>query len=223
MIKKKNKYLVILLMLMLLAGTGYAQHKPFQFGFKGAVNMGWLASDTEGYQNDGVKIGGSWGFIADVFMMENYSFATGFDVLYLNGRMNFPTMVDSVSGKLDRQYKARYVQLPLTFIMKTNNINDKFRIYGQIGYGLGFLLKAKSADEFTTEKGGKTNEEKNIYDELTFTRSALILGAGVEIPLYESTYLRTGFTFNNCFINTFKGADKNGRNNFIELSAAVLF
>jgi len=201
----------------------HAQHKPFQFGFKGAVNLGWLTSETDGYKNDGVKIGGSWGFIADVFMMENYSFTTGFDVLYLNGRMNYPFMIDSINGILDRSYKARYVQLPLMFTMKTNNINEKFRIYGQIGYGLGFLLKAKSNDEFIPENGEKTTSEKNIYNELSFTRSALILGAGVEIPLYESTYLRAGLTFNNCFINVFKEANKNGRSNFFELSAAVIF
>lgn len=224
--QKKIKKLIFVVALISTIGL-QAQHKPFQFGFKGAVSIGWFATDTEEYNNDGVKVGGSWGFIADFFMMENYSFTTGFEVLYLNGRLNYPssrTIEDhTIQGLLDRKYKTQYLQVPISFTMKTNAIKDKFKIYGQIGYGLGFLLKAKAEDLFTPDEGEAISENKNITDELTFTRSSLILGAGIEIPIHESTYVRTGFKFDNCFVNMFKGDQINARNNFIEFSAAVIF
>lgn len=223
---KKIKKIIFAVAIISTIGL-QAQHKPFQFGFKGAVNIGWFATDTEAYENDGVRVGGSWGFIADFFMMENYSFTTGFEVLYLNGRSKYPTSRtiedQTIYGVLDRKYNTRYLQVPISFTMKTNEIKEKFKIYGQIGYGLSFLLKAKAEDLFTPDKGETISENSNITDELTFTRSSLILAAGVEIPIHESTYIRTGFKFDNCFVNMFKGDQINARNNFIEFSAAVIF
>lgn len=219
----------LLLIFLFISALGLnAQYKPFQFGFKGSVNMGWFATDTDGFKDEGVRFGGSWGFVADFVMVENYSFTTGFEIIYLNGHLTLPatqTIEDhEVSGSLDRIYKSRYLQVPISFTMRTNTIKEKFKIYGQIGYGLGFLLNAKAEDVFFPDNGNaKLESNKNIYDELTFTRSSLILGLGVEIPIYKATYIRTGLTFNNCFVNMFKGDDMSMRNNFVEFSAAVLF
>lgn len=213
-----------LLLLVLLFSTfvTFAQHKPFQFGFKAGLDIGWLATDTESYSNNGAKIGGSWGFIADFFLMEGYSFTTGFDVLYLNGSLNMPTEQGN-GNTMVRDIKTRYVELPLIFTMKTKDIKEKFRIYGQVGFGLSFLLSAKATDQYTTSEDGNVSDTKNIYSELTATRESLILGAGFEIPIQGSTYIRTGIKFDNCFINILKGGDEKARNNFFEFNAAVLF
>ena len=48
-----------------------AQHKPFQFGFKAGANIGWFNTSDENYQNIGVDFGGSWGFVADFFIVIN--------------------------------------------------------------------------------------------------------------------------------------------------------
>ena len=134
-------------------------------------------------------------------------------------------------GNLDRIYKTQYVQLPLIFTMKTNEIKKKFRVYGQIGFGLSFLLKAKGIDTFSPAIGGSPREsEKNIYDNMRFTRESLILGAGVEVPIHESTYARIGIKFDNAFVNVLKDYNtansnikNNGRNSLIELNAAIIF
>jgi hypothetical protein len=228
---KNNLKTAILLLFLFISVIATAQHKPFQFGFSGSASLGWWSTDAEGYSNEGVKPGGSWGFVADVFMMEGYSFTTGFNVLYLNGEMTMPYMVDDQEGSLDRIYKTQYAELPLIFTMKTNEIKEKFRVYGQIGFGLSFLLKAKGIDTFYPATGGSSVEsDKNIYDNLTFTRESLILGAGVEVPIHESTYARIGLKFDNAFVNVLKDYNtantsikNNGRNSFIELNAAIIF
>lgn len=218
----------ILFVIAIISSLGLqGQHKPFQFGFKGGVNIGWIKTDAEGYENDGARVGGSWGFVADFYMMENYAFTTGFDILYLNGKLIYPTVyedTDGISheGTLHRTLKTRYLQVPISFTMKTNDIKDKFRIYGQIGYGLGFLLSAKSEDEFTSAKGEHFSDTKEVYDELTFTRSSLILGIGVEVPIHKSTYIRAGFKFDNCFLNIYKG-DNKVRNNLFDFNLAIIF
>ena len=213
-----------------------AQHKPFQFGFKAGGNIGWYNTSADDYKNVGSDFGGSWGFVADFFIMENYSFTTGFDVVYLNGTMSYPTInvYDTISaikqGTLERGYRTKYVKLPLVFTMKTNEIK-KIRYYGQIGLGLSILLTAKANDVFTsTDNTPAVNESHNIYDELRFSRESLILGAGLEIPMQGSTYIRVGITYDNAFVNILKGHNtidssvkNNGRNSFLELNVSVLF
>ena len=227
---------IILLLIICTSLNLKAQHKPFQFGFKAGANMGWYSTTADSYNNKGVDFGGSWGFVSDIFIMENYSFTTGFDVLYLNGTMSYPSdyHYDSVfankPGTLTRGYRTKYVKLPFIFTMKTNKISN-LRYYGQIGFGLNILLSAKAKDEFITDKENSSiNQEHNIYDELRFTRESLILGAGVEVPLQGSTYLRMGLVFDNAFINIIKGDNtldssvkNNGRNSFIEFDVSILF
>lgn len=229
MISRKQLTSVFFIILVLSAIGLQAQHKPFQFGFKGSVNLGWLKSDNNKLNNDGTKIGGSWGFVVDVFLMENYSFNTGFDVLYINGEFNMPGSIkdeqeEDIEGTAFLKVKSQYIRVPIIFTMKTNNIKEKFRIYGQVGYGLGFLFKAKQDYKFVAPDGHVVEESSgDDYDGFSFTRSSLILGAGVEVPLHKSTYLRTGFKFDNCFVDIAKSDEIKVRSNFVEFSVAVIF
>lgn len=230
----KSKALIVIL--VLLTTTVFAQHKPFQFGFKGAVNLGWFGTDATGYNNEGSHFGGSWGFTADIYLMENYSFTTGFDVLYLNSEISYPDeKVDDdlsgmVTGTTSRKYKTKYLELPLIFTMKTNEIG-KVKYFAQIGFGLSFLVSAKAEDIFNSDQMSfNSSETINAYDDLRFTRESLIVGAGVEIPIQGSTYARCGIKVDNAFANVIKGYNNtdsylknNGRNSFAEINLSVFF
>ena len=227
---------IFTIIIILSVSTAFTQHKPFQFGFKGGVNMGWFASDEEGYNNQGVVFGGSWGFAADIFLMDNYSITTGFDVLYLNSTISYPdqksheTLTVMLPGTTTRKYKTKYIELPVILTMKTNQIG-KVRYFGQIGFGLGFLLSAKAEENFIPDDGGSHQSETlNAYDDVRFTREALILGVGVEVPIQGSTYLRFGLKYDNAFINVLKGDNtldpdvkNNGKNNFMEINVSFFF
>jgi hypothetical protein len=73
--------------------------------------------------------------------MEHYFLKTGFNFDYLNGKLILPfeDLTDSISGSLHRKYNLRYLEIPLTFKMRTNQFG-KFAIYGHIGFGAGFIL-----------------------------------------------------------------------------------
>jgi hypothetical protein len=230
------KIKALILLILLSSTTVFAQNKAFQFGFKGAANLGWFSTDAQGYNNEGSHFGGAWGFTADIFLMENYSFTTGFDVLYLNSKISFPdqkphdilgVMVDGISS---RKYKTKYVELPLILTMKTNKIGQ-FKYFAQIGFGMSFLLSAKADEKFVTENGNMNQSETiNAYDDLRFTRQSLIIGAGIEFPIQGSTYLRCGFKLDNAFVNILKGYNEtdaylknNGRNSFAELNVSIFF
>ncbi len=204
----KKATLILLLVTFLGASSAYSQQKPFVFGFKAGPTMGWLKPDAQGYESDGLKAGFTWGFIADFFLMENYGIATGFDVVFLNGGIKMPHQLldgtDTITGNLNRKYKLKYIQVPVTLKMRTKELG-KFRIFGQIGLGTNFLIGAKADDEFTPDQGASSSEEVDIYDDITFMRESLILGAGVEFLLGGSTNLTAGLVFNNGFMNILKG------------------
>jgi len=226
---------IIIIVFLMCSITLFGQHKPFQFGFKGSINMGWFGTDVKEYSNEGVDFGGSWGFVADIYLMENYAFTTGFDVLFLNGTMKYPYANSDASGtiingKMESSFKAKYIEVPLVFTMRTNEIG-KIKIYGQIGVGIAFLLKAKANNAFTSDNGLITeNNEGEKSDIFRPTRESFIVGAGIEIPIHGSTFIRTGIKYDNAFIDVLKGnnttdesIENDARNNFIELNVCLLF
>jgi len=226
----------LIIILFLSVTTVFAQHKPFQFGIKGGASVGWFATDAEGYSNEGADFSGSWGLVADIFLMEHYTFTTGFDVIYLNSSLSYPdfkpheTLTVMVPGTTIRDYRTKYLEIPLSFIMTTNDIG-KIRIFAQIGIGVSFLLSAKADDNFTADDGSIINTETvDVYDDMTFARVSLILGTGIEIPIQKSTFIRTGIKFDNAFINVLKGYNNvttdiknNGRNSFLEYYVSIIF
>ena len=226
---------IIFTIFLLYSTVVFAQHKPFQFGFKGGANIGWFGTDVKGYSNEGVEFGGSWGFVADIYLMENYAFTTGFDVLFVNGSMRYPyAMQDTIDmailGHMESKFKAKYIEIPLVFTMRTNEIG-KVKIYGQIGFGFGILLDAKANNTFVPDNGQNTEtqegEKSGIFKS---TRESFIIGAGVEIPLDGSTFIRTGIKYDNAFIDVLKGnntadfdVENDARNNFIEFNVCLIF
>jgi len=222
--------------LIVLSINSFAQHKAFQMGFKGALNLGWFATDATGYKGEGANFGGSWGFTADIFLMENYSFTSGFDLIYLNSTISYPDQKPQdissvmVEGKTTRKYKPKYVEIPLVLTMRTNKIGN-LSYYGQVGFGMGILISAKADEDFVANESEFTSSETvNAYKDLSPTRESLIIGLGAEIPIQGSTYLRTGIKFDNAFVNILKGYNStdaylknNGRNSFIEINLSVFF
>lgn len=230
----KKHALGLLVIMVFCFSNAYSQQKPFVFGIKAGPNIGWMNPDTQGYESDGVKPGFSWGFIADFFLMENYGINTGFDVVFLNGGLKMPYRMEddasiSYDGTLTRIYKLKYIQVPLTLKMRTNEMG-KFRIYGQIGLGANFLIGAKADDSFSSSEYSTSSEDVNIYDDMTFMRAALILGAGAEFNLGGSTSLMAGIIFNNGFLDILNGQNtidptlnNKALANFLSLDIGIVF
>lgn len=230
-----KKALIIVIFLVFVCGIqAISQQKPFVFGFKAGPAMGWMKPDTRGYDSEGLKAGFTWGFIADFFLMENYGIVTGFDVIFLNGGLKMPHEIidedENLSGELERQYKFKYVQIPVSFRMHTREMG-KFRIFGQIGLGTNLLIGAKADDTFTPDGGvSATVEDVDIYDDITFIRESLILGAGADYNLGGSTRLQAALVFNNGFMDVLNGKNtldpslnNKATSNFLALEVGIVF
>ncbi len=233
-----NKKILLLIMLISISSWATAQTKAFQFGFKVAPNIGWVKPDAQGYERIGTKAGFNWGFQGEFFLMENYFLNTGFNVIYLNGDYSYPHKQlindEAVEGIQERLLKMQYLQIPLILKMKTNEFNG-IKIYGQVGFGLGFTLNAKADDVFIPNPdqstiGRQEEENRDVKNEYRSTRESLLIGAGIEIPLGGSTYITAGLLFDNGFRDIIKDQNaidssiaKSGITNFIELQISLLF
>jgi len=215
----------------------FSQTKPFRFGLKVAPNLGWISPDTEDYENDGSLGGFSWGFISDITILENYYFGTGFNVSYISGKLTYPDSLQLENddfrtfGTTNRTYKFRYIEVPLTLKMKTSKF-ETVQVYGQIGFSLGFNLKAKATDTFTYQEGNvfKTEEnESDISDDVTFLKGALVLGGGIEYFIDNSTSILIGVSYSNGISNVMTGwnavnlANEKATPNYLELTLGVIF
>lgn len=205
----RKQLFAFILILLYSSSFAFSQQKPFVLGFKAGSNLGWIKPDTKGYSTTGVKPGFSWSFIADFFLMENYSIATGFDVVFLHGGLEMPhqMVVDGDTtgpGTLSRKYKLKYIQIPLTVKMRTNELG-KIKVFGQIGLGTNFLIGAKGDDEFISDEFKFSEDGNDIYEDIAFMRESLIIGAGIEFGMGGSTILMAGIFYNNGFMDILSG------------------
>lgn len=227
--------LLLFTFILLFGFQTFAQLKPFRFGVKVSPNIAWISADTKDYENDSPVVGISWGFMADITLMEHYFLKTGFSFDYLNGKLIFPFEYisednnDTISGSLNRKYNLRYLEIPLTFKMRTNQFG-KFAIYGHIGFGAGFRMRARSQDQLFKANGDLVlDQENDITDELALVRGSLIAGIGTEFFIDQSTSIILDLTFNNGLSNILKGENAQNQEaqkaylHYFQLNIGVMF
>jgi len=237
-----KKLTIVLILTFIIASQALqAQIKPFRFGLKVAPNVGWISPDSDEYERDGTVAGFSWGFISDFAITENYFVGTGFNINYLNGKYSYPHLIsepvtDTTSidytGIMSSKTKLRYIDVPLTLKMKTNKF-DQLQAYGQIGFSVGFNVKAKAEEDFSYKVGGQTmneSDERDISDEVTLVKGSLVLGGGIEYYLDNSTSILVGVTYFNGVSNILKGSNtadpsikQKASPHYIELTLGVIF
>lgn len=225
----KKSILIFTIVFFFILKSGLAQEKPFVFGIKVGPSIGWMKPDSKGYDNQGTDVGFSWGFLAEFYLMENYMINSGFNITYLNATLEYPEMIEGESGILNRGYRLKYVEIPLTLKMKTNNF-DGISYFGIMGFGAGFRLSAKAKDKFVPEGGTQTNEENDITDDIKSFRASLILGVGLEYEMGGDTKVLAGLNFNNGINDILSNQNSfdttinhKAINNYFELYFAILF
>lgn len=226
-------------LVILLSQISQAQVKPFRFGLKVAPNVGWISPDSDEYEREGSVAGFSWGFISDFAITENYFVGTGFNISYLNGKYAYPDLITvtepdtmDYTGTMMRKTKLRYIDLPVTLKMKTNQFDD-LQAYGQIGFSLGFNIKAKAEDNFSYQVDGdymSEDDERDISDDITLLKGSLVLGGGIEYYIDNSTSIVAGITYYNGISNILKGDNpvnpeikQKASPHHIELTLGVIF
>lgn len=238
-----KKAIAIMAAAMLAIPTIHAQEEQsVRFGIKLAPNMGWLRPDTKGFKSNGTALGYTFGLMGEfpIGPNGNYAFGSGLFLTSLGGGYTQDySFVETLGGPeqtkaLATDLALRYVELPLTIKMMTNEIGY-MRYFGQLGFSAGFNIRAKADfEEPVLDPSGfytigfRTVEDEDFQDDVNLFRAGLVIGGGMEYNFSGTTALLIGITYNNGFTNLLNGVEYNGKNaklfnDYLELSLGIFF
>jgi hypothetical protein len=211
-----KKVLPILALLVLAAPALLAQDAvTTRFGIKASPNLSWTRSDTKNLSSDGNRLGYSLGLMAEFPLgpTGNYRFATGLHYTGIGGSSTYgygrDLAPDTAVVRRD-MYKLRYLELPLTIKMMTNEIGY-MRYYGQLGVSAGVNIRARQDFETITTRNGVVttvqDTDIDIADDTKLFRAGLVIGGGMEYNFSGQTSLLVGITYNSS-IGNFLDLDK---------------
>ena len=161
-----------------------------------------------------------YGFIFDALFTESYSIGTGVNVFYNGGRVTYfesnTGPEGAVINRIELEQKQQYVEIPLTFKMRTKEIGYS-TYYGQFGVGLGLNVRSEgmrtAALFYDSDSLGNwafvnavasDAELVSLVDETLLFRPSMIIGLGLERRFTGTTALAVGLRYNMALRNQYQ-------------------
>ena len=179
------------LFLILFSFVASAQRFEYQLGLKGGVGIGFLGSADKNIVSKDNGFNYKFGFTGVYYFGENYGFVSGFNVVGNNISYKYKvvTETDGVKAETieDRYLNNTYLQIPFILKMRTDPIADRFRVFGEIGYGLNVLATKR-------DKGDYSHPYRDVC-------SSLIVHLGMEMEVLNRSTLQLMIGYDDFFSN----------------------
>lgn len=227
---------IILLSIVYTAGSKPLQaqsesgsNPKARFGFKVSPAFSWIRPDFENVsspltiENPGWRTGFSYGVHLEFLILENLNLQTGLDIQSHSAAIR----ASLLELQTTNVYKMRYVEVPVLFKARTNEIGY-FRYFGQFGFGLSGRTRVSLSETIKTNNQEITTDYSNANNRMNFFRVGMVFGLGAEYSLSGNTALVTGVTYNNGITNMLRRQDETSYNergfaNFLQLNVGILF
>lgn len=229
---KKIIFGCILYLLGYLNVNAQQTTKPIRLGMKIAPNISWMNPSTKQYHYDGITGGLTVGLMSDFYFAEYYAFSTGVDFAFLNGKLSYTDslVIDGTGqvGEMNRKYKFIYLDVPLMIKMQTREFG-RFSFFGQLGFGIGFRLQAKTRDTFHPKVTDEYEETSEITAETSLIKGDVRIGGGASFHLDDRSAIQVGVNYSNSLNNILNGTNnytkvnEKALLNYVELMVAVIF
>ena len=183
---KKNFCLMLFAVLFSLVAS--AQRYEYQLGLKGGLGVGFLGSSDKNIVSKDTGFSYQFGFTGIYYFGENYGFSSGFNVV--GNKISYKyKVVDEFDVETieDRNLNNTYLQIPLMLKMRTDAIADRFRIFGEIGYGFNILASKH-------DKGDYIHPYRDVC-------SSLIVHLGMEMEVLNHSTLQFMVAYDDFFSN----------------------
>jgi hypothetical protein len=201
------KKLILAIVLLFTAGSLSAQsnfHPGLTFNPMFTFLRAQISGNGATVSNKGVKLGYSYGLMADYMFADNYGLNFGLRFAQFNNEYTYAAGTFSDDQKLHKQY----LQIPVNLKMKTNEIGA-IKYYGQFGLIPSITLRTR-ADRTTQVAPSPAIVATDVNENSLYRPFNLFLdiGGGLEYNFGGSTSLMVGLTFENGFVNMARQNDK---------------
>lgn len=196
------------------------QAQGYHLGLTLSPNVSFTDARELSHVGAGGQAHFGYGFIFDALFTETYAIGTGVNVFYNGGRVAYfegtPTSEGAVIHRVELEQKQQYVEIPLTFKMRTKEIGYS-TYYGQFGVGLGLNVRSegtRTASLFATSDSlgawDVVNEAPgdpalvSLVDQTLLFRPSMIIGLGFERRFTGTTGLAVGLRYNMALRNQYQ-------------------
>jgi len=198
-----KKFPLLLFVFLFQALYIHAQdERPFRVGLTISPSMSWYSPEKREFVSEGARLGYAFGLIGDFRLGDFTSISTGLNISNFGGKLSYDDRKFQQITKVERTYKLRNLEVPLTIKLNTPEIGY-LTYFGRFGFAPGVNLRAKADDSFIV--GNPYIEEVDIKGQTPLVRLALVIGLGAEYSLGGKVSLFGGLTYNNGFTNNMKG------------------
>jgi hypothetical protein len=226
-----------------------ADELRYEFGLRIAPQISWSSPDSKSLENGGSSLDWNYGFHVAKKFTSRYAIAFEVNAINMTSKIKFTDSLTIFSQKLANgnsstndlaiNYNLRYLQIPIIFKMYTDEFKNKWRVYGEFGVGLSFLLRSKAdvssnilklenvdvdnpdeADKFYINKN---QFDKNYSTKVNFLRPSFIVGGGVLYDLFGNSKAYVGLRYDGGLVD-YMDADKwTANNSFTDLNLGIIF
>lgn len=194
----KKKILLFFCAIILTISVS-AQYKEIQLGLVGQPGYSILSLPNEKISDVRDGFSYKYGLFGTFYFNENYGFSSGIIVKSFGSGYKMYYVTPESESVYTHNFVNTYLQVPLLFKGRTDAIS-KFRILGEFGLGLDFLLDESSS--YNIISGTACQELKYR----TFCPS-LMIGIGTEFNIYKSSSLIFQVVLDKGFTNLIKTSD----------------
>jgi hypothetical protein len=218
---KKIVLFIALFVSINLAGQG------LRIGINFDPVISWFSPNTKHLDKAGAKLGFNGGLMIETNFKDNYAFATGLDLTFLGGNLQYNdgpvtfTVDDDKIVTIDSattvEFALQYISIPLSLKLKTNAIGN-ITYFGQLGLTPQFNISAKA-----TSDNGNLLDKDNVGEDIGLFNLSFFIGGGIEYNLGGTTALNLGIFYNNGFIDLLASDEYKSALNYVNLRLGVMF
>lgn len=219
------KQIALSFFIALLSVSTFGQ-QHFKLSFVATPSVNWLRTSNSTVENGKPNLGYDFGLNADYYFSEDerYALATGIQVTNVGGELNYHSTSDfdfagvSLSGSPKIKYQLRYIEIPVSIKLKTDEFNRTY-YWGLLGFSGMVNIGSKG-----TSNDGVIHKV-SLADEMNLFNLAMNVGIGFDYDLGKTNAISMGLVFQNGLLdvttdNSFK--DKTVINS-LKLKVGLIF
>ncbi|MBR4137199.1 MAG: outer membrane beta-barrel protein [Bacteroidales bacterium] len=150
-----RKKFYFLLFAMMMAFVASAQRFEYQLGLKGGIGAAFMSANDKNIVSKDNGYTYKFGLTGIYYFKENYGIVSGFNIMGsdISYRYEVATVNVKADNIINRSLHNTYLQIPFLLKMRTDAFADKYRVFGEVGYGLDLFVSEQDKGEYDFHHG----------------------------------------------------------------------